>query len=156
MSTQQKITAVQPTATEEENEDDPDAVEFKNQRMENAYYWAAQLRAFMNKHTTATEGDEYYVEIMAGKPILVVDLDFEWGIDALTSAWVDEGFPTEEGAWNAKPAWNKRKLSADKCGWSDNGGEIRCFVEPSDERLQAPFVPLDQIDKSSFTGQSFD
>lgn len=124
-----------PDADSDTGSGDP---EFKNARMRSAYYWAAQAQAFMEKHTTGLS-DQFHVEVMAGKPIIVTSPDFP-AFEALESAWIDEGFPTTDAVFGQQPAWNRSELD----------DEIRYFIEPSSERLQMPFVPLENIDKSEF------
>lgn len=130
---------------------------FKNDRMESAYYWAAQLRGFMNDETTFTEGEEYYIELAAGRPILVLRPEYDTAPDALAGPWVDHGFPTKRGIGNIiKPDWERRLIEADGKSWQDES-EIRLFISPSDDRLQGPYTPLSEIDKSEYTSNgSFD
>jgi hypothetical protein len=130
----------QPASTTKPQTDssESETPDFKNKRMSNAYYWAAQARAFMQKHTVGLS-DQFYVEVMAGKAIIVTSPDFP-AFDALNSAWVDEGFPTEDVSFTKQPAWERTELD----------DEVRYFIEPSDERLQTPLVPLSEIDKDEF------
>lgn len=136
MSTTTPTTAVE--APSEDTTEDQQAPEFKNPQMRDAYYWAAQVSEFIARNTAGLD-DEYYVEVLAGKPTIVTSPNFP-AFDALKSAWIDEGFPTAEGVWNTEPAWNKRELD----------DETRYFVTPSDDRLKMPLVPLNEIDKSDF------
>ncbi|ERJ05106.1 hypothetical protein HLRTI_002905 [Halorhabdus tiamatea SARL4B] len=91
--------------------------DFKDMQMENAHYWAAQARNFMNSQVHGLVG-EWYVEIVAGKPTIVMSAEFPvGGIDALETELVDHNFPD----------WNRRDLE----------DETRLFIQPTSDRLVA-------------------
>jgi hypothetical protein len=93
----------------------------------------------MQKNTTAEK--LYYVEVIGGKAVLVLAPTFpDGGIDALESAWINEGFPTEEGVWSTQPAWERSELE----------DETRLFLVPTDGRLKVPYTPLDQVERDDY------
>lgn len=104
-------------------------MEFRSKRMENAYYWAAQARGFMLEQVIGLDGD-WYVEVVAGTPTIVMR-DFPDGaIEALEIQWMDYGFPTEDLVFGSSAAWERRELE----------DETRLFVTPTDDRLLSNLV----------------
>lgn len=69
--------------------------EYKNKRMENAHYWAAQLLGWMKEGPNAGLRGTYYVDIIGGKPVLVMSPE-KWDYDkakTIKDALRDEDFP---------------------------------------------------------------
>lgn len=89
-----------------------------DQRMENAYYWAAQAEGWMKNGPNAGIEGRYYVEIIGGRPVVVLDDTFNAETaKAVKDGLRDHGFPLPI-----------RTTELDD--------EIRLFVmEPTDERL---------------------
>lgn len=98
---------------------------FTDDRMRNAFYWAAQLAGWMIDGPNAGVRGRYYVEVKAGKPILVLDDSFhESCVEAITTALIDYNFP---------PSIEARKLQIED-GW-------RIFInEPTSDRLYSNYI----------------
>jgi len=98
---------------------------FKSDRMENAHYWAAQLLGWMKEGPNAGLRGTYYVDIVGGKPVLVMDAD-EWNtskVDAIEASMRDYGFPSSISV-------------------STGSDAIRLFIsEPTDDRLPSSYHP---------------
>lgn len=102
---------------------------FRSKRMENAYYWAAQADGWMENGPNAGIEGTYYVEIIGGRPVIV--LDDTWNAET-TSAIVESlreyGFP--------------RSIETNEL--SDGSGRRTVFLtEPTDDRLTADYYPGD-------------
>jgi hypothetical protein len=91
---------------------------FKDKHMENAHYWAAQALWWMKEGPNAGIDGRYYVEIIGGKPVIVMDDSWnEDTVNAVKDGLRDYGFPLP---------LNERELD----------DEWRLFVsKPTDERL---------------------
>lgn len=111
-----------------EPEPEPTPDDFDSKRMENAYFWAAQWRGWMVKGPNAGLGGTYYVEIMAGQPILVTDETWrESHVDAIVESMHDHGFPRIEPV-----DWKESTVDGE--GW-------RVFMDPpTDDRLPSYYV----------------
>lgn len=96
---------------------------FADERMANAYYWAAQADAWLTDGPNAGLEGRYTVEVLAGKPTIVLDDSFNAETTAaLVNGLREYGFPSPI---------RTRELEA----------ETRVFIsEPSDDRL---YVDLD-------------
>lgn len=94
--------------------------QFKNKRMENAHYWAAQARSVMDDNNDPT--DWYYVQIRAGRPVIAAKKDkaTEQTRRDVRYNLMDFGFDGDQ-----VPAAN----------WNELDDEWRLFIEPTDERL---------------------
>ncbi|AFD02286.1 head protein [Haloarcula hispanica icosahedral virus 2] len=106
---------------------EPSDYGYKNKRMENAHYWAAQLLGWMKNGPNAGIRGTYYVDVVGGKPVLVMDGD-EWNessIDAVVDGLREVDFP------------EPLRVTTD-----DTGGNHRLFIsEPSDDRLTSNYHP---------------
>ena len=74
---------------------DEDQKGFKNERMENAFYWAAQASGWMVDGPNAGIGGTYYVTVFGGKPTIVFDGD-EWNeetVEAVRDGLREIDFP---------------------------------------------------------------
>jgi hypothetical protein len=78
--------------TEETNDEQQ---KFRNYHMRSAYYWAAQIDGWMTDGPNAGLEGQYYVQVMAGKPILVLDKDefTEEIVDHMKRSLIGHGFP---------------------------------------------------------------
>jgi len=88
----------------------------RTDRMRNAAYWAEEVAGWMQGPRNAGLSD-YYVEVRAGKPVLV--LGSSWNdskVSALTAGLKANDFPHEK-TWTLD-------------------GETRVFFEPADRRLK--------------------
>jgi hypothetical protein len=96
--------------------------DFKNRRMENAHYWAAQADGWMTDGPNAGLDGRYYVEIIGGKPVIVLDGSFNGdAVEALVDSLREYGFPTPIQV-------------------TELAEETRIFIsEPSDHRLSATY-----------------
>lgn len=95
--------------------------EFKNKRMENACYWAAQLEGWLIDGPN-TVADRCTVEVEAGQPILVMDDSFnEELVKAMKDGLLEYGFPRD---------LTVRDLT-------DRYDEWRIFMFPTDDRLKS-------------------
>lgn len=94
----------------------------KNDRMENAWYWAAQARGWMVDGPNAGLGGTYYVEVRAGAPVIVLDESWsEHNANVLCNSLAEYGFP-----------------DVDVKQMRDGG--FRLFMEPSEDRLSSRYV----------------
>lgn len=125
-----------PTDTDSTDEDEY-AGEFRSKRMENAHYWAAQAHDFMAEQVIGLQG-EWYVEIIGGKPIIVMSDAFpEGGIDALETELRDYNFPTD---------YTRRELA----------DETRIFFNtPTDDRLVIHIGPAAAAWREGFENGSY-
>jgi hypothetical protein len=102
---------------------------FKNKRMENAYYWAAQAAGWLKNGPNAGIDGRYYVEVIGGKPVVVLD-------DSFTESAVKAGKDSLLGA-NFPAPIRIRELD----------DEWRLFIsEPSDDRLVSSYYEGDWRD----------
>lgn len=84
-------------------------------RMDNAVFWAAAARQFLNEEVVGAHGD-WYVEVIGGQPVMVFSDDFpEGGVDVIETEMDNYGFP--------RP-WNRKELE----------DETRIFLPASDDR----------------------
>lgn len=95
MQTKGRIEMAQTTNVNEETNDEQR--DFKNQHMRSAYYWAAQVNAWMTDGPNAGHEGCYYVQVRAGKPILVLDKSYSEEVvnhfrDSLDALIFDNGF----------------------------------------------------------------
>lgn len=101
---------------------------YKNKRMENAHYWAAQLLGWMKDGPNAGLRGTYYVDVVAGQPVLVMDGD-AWNlskISAIKTALRDYGFPQ----------------SLRVTDLTDDYGQYRLFIkDPTDKRFPTDWYP---------------
>ncbi|AGC65537.1 head protein [Haloarcula hispanica virus PH1] len=114
---------------------------YKNQRMEDAHYWAAQLVGWMKNGPNAGLRGSYYVDILAGKPVLVMDDTWlESNVDAIKTEMRNVGFPSPI-----------REKEMDDGGW-------RLFIrEPTNgDRLPTSYYPGDWRDFETTGGDGGD
>lgn len=94
-------------------------------RMENAHYWAAELLGWMKEGPNAGIRGTYYVDVVAGKPVLVMDSE-DWNrptVKAIKDSLKEYGFPRSTKV-------------------SELDGEWRLFIEsPPSDRLKTAFHP---------------
>lgn len=96
---------------------------FKNKHMENAFYWAAQAAGWLTDGPNAGLGGRYYVEVVAGQPVIVLDESFN---DETTKALVD-GLRE----YNFPASIKSREMRNEN---------RRIFIQPNDTRLTANYV----------------
>ena len=96
--------------------------QFRDKRMENAYYWAAQAAGWLENGPNAGIDGRYYVEIIGGKPVVV--LDDSWNEETMMA--IVDGLRE----YNFPNPIRIRELA----------DEYRLFIsEPSDERLKSNY-----------------
>jgi len=99
--------------------------DYKDERMKNAHYWAAQILGWMKNGPNAGLRGTYYVDVIGGKPVLVMDAA-EWNetnVMAIKDGLRDYDFPL---------AIRVKELD----------GEFPLFVsEPTDDRLVSELHP---------------
>jgi len=79
----------------------------QNKRMENARYWAAELLGWMKEGPNAGIRGTYYVDVVAGKPVLVMDSE-HWNrstVKAIKDALKEYGFPTSTNVVELDDEW---------------------------------------------------
>ena len=97
---------------------------FKDDRMRDAWYWAAQMSGWMNDETAGVEGT-YYVEIIGGRPILVMDGD----------SW------DEEKVKHVRDCLRGRNFPVEMKYKQIQNGNWRLFImEPDSSRLVSNYV----------------
>lgn len=95
--------------------------DFRNDRMRDAHYWAAQARGFMQQESSASVQDRFRVAIQAGTPFVVLrDFDVPDG-EMIANEMMDNGFPDiTVGPFN------------------DND-DTKLSISPTDDRLVSEF-----------------
>jgi hypothetical protein len=124
----------------DEADDDGEDEGYRNEQMENAHYWAAQLLGWMKRGPNAGLRGSYYVDIVAGQPVLVMDKS--WSRPKVRAIWDglrDAGFP--------QPM--EQKQLADT--------HYRIFIEePTDDRLASSWYPGDWREYEPYGGDGGD
>lgn len=99
---------------------------FTDDRMADAWFWAAQADGWMTDGPNAGLEGHYYVTVLAGQAVIVLDgekFDHESNVTALVSALHDYDFPA---------SITSREM--------ETANETRIFIEPDDTRLSSYYV----------------
>ena len=98
-------------------------VDFQNDRMRDAHYWAAQARGFMEQQSSASVQDRFRVAIQAGTPFVVLR---------------DFGVPDGEAIANEMMDYDFPQVAVSEFG--DYGDDVKLSITPTDDRLKSRFV----------------
>lgn len=100
---------------------DPETGRFTDDRMRNAWYWAAQIRGWFEDGPNAGLSGKYYVTVLAGRPVVVFDKSWsEHNVGVIRDSLREYDFPADMTVRELEDEW-------------------RIFVEPNDDRLVSQF-----------------